>query len=69
MALQPLAPRDPLLTPQNAGAGTHGLRLRMRYLENLTGNIEFRRHQYFVDDNLKIERPRTSIAWHVRWHF
>jgi hypothetical protein len=64
-----LAPVVPPVTPQVDNAGSHGLRLRMQYLENVTGNVELRRHQYFIDDNLKTERPRTSIAWYVRWYF
>lgn len=64
-----LSPVTLPVTPQYEDTGGYGLRLRMRYLENLTGNLELRRHPYFHDDNLKTQRPRTSIAWQLRWNF
>lgn len=64
-----LSPVTLPVTPQYDESGGYGLRLRMRYLENLTGNVELRRHPWFHDDNLKAQRPRTSIAWQLRWYF
>ena len=63
------APRSPVLVPASDGNGTYALRMRVLYLETMTGNLELRRHQYFLDDNLKTQWPRTSVAWHFRWYF
>jgi hypothetical protein len=62
-------PAVPAVMPHNDSRGTYGLRLRLEYFETVTGNLELRRHQYFVDDNLKTQYPRTSVAWSVRWYF
>jgi hypothetical protein len=64
-----LSPVAPPVTPQVDGTGMHSLRLRLQYFDTVTGNVELRRHQYFVDDNLKSRRPRTTMAWTVRWYF
>lgn len=49
--------------------GDYGLRLHLEYFGSVTGNLELHRHQYFIDDNLKMQHPRTSVAWSVRWRF
>lgn len=49
--------------------GDYGLRLHFDYLGTVTGNLELHRHQYFIDDNLKMQHPRASVAWSVRWRF
>lgn len=64
-----LAPVEPTVMPHTDSAGTYGLRVRLRYFDTVTGNVELRRHQYSPDDNLKTQHPRTSIAWSVRWRF
>jgi hypothetical protein len=64
-----LASRMPAITPHVYGQGSYALRLRLRYLESVTGNVELRRHEYFVDDNLKAVRQRTSVIWSVKWQF
>lgn len=64
-----LTPVRPPVMPQTDGSGSYGLRLHFDHLESVTSNVELRRHQYFVDDNLKAQHPRTSIAWTVRWYF
>lgn len=64
-----LTPVRPPIMPQTDSTGTYGLRLHFDHLESVTSNIEVRRHQYFLDANLKAQHPRTSIAWTVRWYF
>jgi hypothetical protein len=64
-----LALIEPTVIPHMDSAGTYGLRMRLRYFDTFTGNVELRRHQYSPDDNLKMQHSRTSIAWSVRWHF
>jgi hypothetical protein len=64
-----LAPVEPPVMPHTDSAGTYGLRMRLKYFETVTGNVEVRRHQYSLDDNLKMQHARTSFAWSVRWRF
>ena len=64
-----LTPVRPAIMPQTDSAGSYGLRLHVDHLESLTSNVEVRRHQYFVDDNLKAQHQRTSFSWTVRWYF
>ncbi len=68
-AASSLAPAHLPVTPLTEPEGNYGLRIRFRYLATLNANLEVRRRQYSIDDNLKIERPRTSIAWTMRWWF
>lgn len=64
-----LAPIEPPVMPHTESEGTYGLRMHVRYFDTLSGNVELRRHQYFPDDNLKAQHPRTSLAWSLRWRF
>lgn len=64
-----LAPVEPPVMPHTEREGTYGLRMRVRYFDAATGNVELRRHQYSFDDNLKMQQPRTSITWSVRFRF
>ena len=64
-----LAPVEPAVMPHTDSAGTYGLRMRLRYFDTVTGNVEVRRSLYSPDDNLKMQHSRTSIAWSVRWRF
>ena len=52
----------------NPGAG-YGIGLRYNYMKSLSGGVEVRRHDYFVDDNLKAERPRNSVMFTMGLHF
>lgn len=68
-AVSSAAPRTFPVTPHPTEDGTFRLRLRVSYFKTVYGGMEVRRHQHFVDRNLKLERKRDIALWSVVFEF
>ncbi len=64
-----VAAAAPSLTPYSAGDGTYRFALHVQYPHSVSGRLELRHHQYFVDDNLKATWQQTTVIWSVKWRF
>jgi hypothetical protein len=52
-----------------AHTGGYGIGFHYSHTKSISGGIEVRRHDYFVDDNLKGERPHESAMFRMRFLF